>query len=76
MIRFDHGGGPIRATTSATWVRSTLGHAELSVVGGGGPGARDVMTIVGGDWSAIMNTSVTLPAGWGRVISFYTLSSP
>src|SRR5262249_18892214 len=76
MIRFDHGGGPIRATTSATCVCSTLGHVDLAVVGGRGPGARDVMTIVAGDWSAVMNTSGDVPVPSGRGwISFYTLST-
>src|SRR5262249_51609912 len=45
MIRFDHGGGPIVATRSATHVWSRLGHELLAVVGGRGPSASAPMTI-------------------------------
>src|SRR5881397_1588195 len=46
MIRFDHGGGPMLATTSATRVWRTLGHAPLAAATGGrGPSASLSMTI-------------------------------
>src|SRR5215831_8781697 len=45
MIRFDHGGGPIVATRSATRVWSRLGQELLAAVGGRGPSASAPMTI-------------------------------
>ena len=48
MIRFDQGPGPIWRTTSATRVCRTLGQTWLAAVGGVGPVARWLMTMVGG----------------------------
>jgi hypothetical protein len=46
MIRRDHGGGPMRPTTSAMRVRSALGPSTVAASGGVGPVARCAMLIV------------------------------
>src|SRR5215831_11662096 len=48
MMRLDHGGGPICSTTSATRVRSALGATALATVGGVGPVAWRLMTMLTG----------------------------